>query len=557
MLRRSDTYDQLYRDFRWEIPDAFNIGIAVADAWAAREPDRIALYDFGADPGSQGIAAKPRTLSFGELARKSNAVASSLRAMGIRPGDRVALLLPQSFETVVAHVAVYKVGAIAVPLALLFGPEALEFRLRFAGAKAVFTNREGGQSIATLRSRLPDLQHMIIVATEGRTAGADVRDFESLLKDAAFTPVETGPDDPALMIFTSGTTGPPKGALHGHRVLLGHLPGYEMAYNFFPQQDDVMWTPADWAWAGGLLNALLPALLHGVPVAFGRFERFNPKTAFTLMETAKVTCAFLPPTALRMMKNAGVDPRDYDLKLRAIMSAGEQLGRETYEWAQNAFGFAVNEFYGQTECNLVLGSCVEIGASKAGATGKAVPGHKVAVIDADGNELPHGQIGQIAVQAPDPVMFLGYWQDEPATAKKFVGNWMITGDQGHVDEDGYFHFFGRDDDVITSAGYRIGPGEIEDCLSGHPAVALAAAVGKPDAVRTEIVKAYVVLRAGFGGDAALAEDIKQFVRARLSAHEYPREVEFVTEIPLTTSGKVIRRMFRERAREEAMQAIIS
>lgn len=221
MLRRSDTYDQLYRDFRWEIPDAFNIGVAVADAWAAKEPNRIALYDFGADPGSQGIAAKPRTLGFGDLARQSNAVASSLRAMGIRPGDRVALLLPQSFETVVAHVAVYKLGAIAVPLALLFGPEALAFRLRFAGAKAVFTNREGGQSIATLRSRLPDLQHMIIVATEGRTADADVRDFESLLKDPAFTPFETGPDDPALMIFTSGTTGPPKGALHGHRVLLG------------------------------------------------------------------------------------------------------------------------------------------------------------------------------------------------------------------------------------------------------------------------------------------------------------------------------------------------
>jgi len=292
-----------------------------------------------------------------------------------------------------------------------------------------------------------------------------------------------------------------------------------------------------------------------VPVAFGRFERFNSEAAFSVMEAAKVTCAFLPPTALRMMKNAVVDPTGYDLKLRAIMSAGEQLGRETYEWAEQAFGFAVNEFYGQTECNLVLGSCAEIGAGKAGATGKVVPGHRVAVIDANGNELPRGQVGQIAVRRPDPVMFLGYWQDDAATAKKFVGDWMTTGDQGHIDEDGYFHFFGRDDDVITSAGYRIGPGEIEDCLSGHPAVALAAAVGKPDPVRTEIVKAYVVLRDGFAADTALADDIRQFVRARLSAHEYPREVEFVTEIPLTTSGKVIRRLFRERAREEAARTV--
>jgi len=553
MLQRSDSYDELYRDFRWQIPERFNIGVAVSDRWAAQDPDRVALYDFGG--GADRVAREPKTLSFGDLSRHSNALANSLRAMGVGAGDRVALLLPQSFETVIAHVAVYKLGAIAVPLALLFGPDALEFRLRFSGANTVFTNQAGARTISALRPRLPALRHVIVVCPDRAGLSKGEQDFAGLLNDVAFTAVDTIPDDPALMIFTSGTTGPPKGALHGHRVLLGHLPGYEMAYNFFPQANDVLWTPADWAWAGGLLNALLPALYHGVPVAFGRFERFDPATAFALMEAAKVTCAFLPPTALRMMKNAGIDPARYDLKLRAVMSAGEQLGRETYEWAQKSFGFAVNEFYGQTECNLVLGSCAQIGATRAGATGKAVPGHRVAVIDAEGNALPPGTIGQIAVQQPDPVMFLGYWQDDAATEKKFVGDWMTTGDQGHVDEDGYFHFFGRDDDVITSAGYRIGPGEIEDCLSGHPAVALAAAVGKPDAVRTEIVKAYIVLRDGFVGDAALGDDIKQFVRARLSAHEYPREVEFVGEIPLTTSGKVIRRIFREHARDEAARRI--
>jgi acetyl-CoA synthetase len=352
------------------------------------------------------------------------------------------------------------------------------------------------------------------------------------------------------MIFTSGTTGPPKGALHGHRVLLGHLPGYEMAYDFPARDNDVVWTPADWAWAGGLLNALLPALYLGMPVVFGRFERFNPAEAYALMDRRAVTLTFLPPTALRMLKASGVKP-PVTLRLRAVLSAGEQLGAATYDWARSAFGFSVNEFYGQTECNLVLGSAHAIGASRAGVTGRVVPGHDVAVIDNAGNALPSGEIGQIAVRRPDPVMFLGYWNDEMATRAKFLGDWMLTGDQGFVDADGYFHFFGRDDDVITSAGYRIGPGEIEDCLAAHPAVALAAAVGKPDPVRTEIVKAFVVLRDGFEPGEALSEDLKQWVRARLSAHEYPREIDFVDQIPLTTTGKVIRRHFREQAVAEA------
>ncbi|HHZ10171.1 MAG TPA: AMP-binding protein, partial [Rhizobiales bacterium] len=251
------------------------------------------------------------------------------------------------------------------------------------------------------------------------------------------------------------------------------------------------------------------------------------------------------------LKGAGDLVARHRLELRAVCSAGEALGRETHEWACSAFGVSVNEFYGQTECNLVLGSCGAIGATSPGATGLPVPGHTVAIIDAAGRPLPPGAVGQIAVRRPDPVMFLGYWQNAEATEKKFVGDWMTTGDQGIADERGFVHFFGRDDDVITSAGYRIGPGEIEDCLTGHPAVALAAAVGKPDPLRTEIVKAYVVLKDGVERSAALAEEIRLWVRERLSAHEYPREVEFVDSMPLTTTGKVIRRIFRDRARREA------
>ena len=540
MLERRDDYASLYRDFRWVIPERFNIGVAVADRWAARDPDRTALFDYRAD-------GAPVRLTYSALARQSNAFANALRSRGVRSGDRVALLLPQSFETVIAHLAIYKLGAIAVPLALLFGVEALEYRLQTAGVRLVVTNATGAAKLSRISGRLPGLDGIVVVGG----GGAD--EFGRLVTDNSedFVAEETGPDDPALMIFTSGTTGPPKGALLPHRVLLGHLPGVQMAYEFLPQPGDLMWTPADWAWAGGLLNALLPSLYLGVPVVAARFEKFDPETALVLMEKMRVKNAFIPPTALRMLRSVPDIRRRFQLELRSVCSAGESLGRETFEWAKAALGVTPNEFYGQTECNLVLGSCAGIGVSRAGAIGKVVPGHRVAIIDSEGRRMRPGEVGQIAVARPDPVMFLEYWQNPDATAKKFIGDWMTTGDQGVEDEDGYVQFFGRDDDVITSAGFRIGPGEIEDCLTGHPAVALAAAIGKPDVLRTEIVKAYVVLKDGVSGSPELAAEISQWVRERLSAHEYPREVEFVDSMPLTTTGKVIRRIFRDRAKREA------
>lgn len=540
MLERRTSYEALCRDFAWKIPPRFNIGTAVSDHWASREPDRVALIDYRPD----GEAAR---LSFGDLTRQSNALADSLRKAGIRRGDRVALLLPQSFETAIAHVAIYKLGCIAVPLALLFGVEALEYRLQTAGCAAIVTNDAGFAKVSAIAARLTDLK--LIVSTEG---SKEALNFRRLVAhgSSVFAVEDTTPDDPAMMIFTSGTTGPPKGALHGHRVLLGHLPGIQLAQEFLPQPGDIAWTPADWAWAGGLLNLLLPSLYFGLPVVVGRFDKFDPEAALLLMERCGVRNAFIPPTALRMLKTVPDIGRRFRLKLRSIGSAGESLGRETYDWAKAELGLTVNEFYGQTECNAVLASCAALGVSRGGAIGKAVPGHSVAIIDEWGRPLPVGEAGQIAVARPDPVMFLGYWDNPEATEKKFIGDWMTTGDQGVQDADGYVSFFGRDDDVITSAGFRIGPGEIEDCLTGHPAVALAAAVGKPDALRTEIVKAYVVLKDGFAGSSVLAGEISQWVRERLSAHEYPREVEFVDSMPLTTSGKVIRRIFRDRAKRE-------
>ena len=246
------------------------------------------------------------------------------------------------------------------------------------------------------------------------------------------------------------------------------------------------------------------------------------------------------------MLRAVPPPRDrHQLRLRTLGSGGEQLGAETYQWGREALGLTINEFYGQTECNLVLSSCAAIGVSRPGAIGRPVPGHEVAVIRPDGTPCGVGEAGQIAVRRPDPVMFLDYWQRPQATADKFVGDYMTTGDQAVRDEDGYVHFVGRDDDVITSCGYRIGPGEIEDCLLKHPAVALAAVVGKPDELRTEIVKAFVVLKPDVEADSSLAGNIQNFVRERLSAHEYPREVAFIDEMPMTTTGKIIRRLLRE------------
>jgi acetyl-CoA synthetase len=355
------------------------------------------------------------------------------------------------------------------------------------------------------------------------------------------------------MIFTSGTTGPPKGALHGHRVLPGHIPGMQFAHEGFPQAGDKLWTPSDWAWAGGLLNALLPALMLGVPVVSSPAQKFDAQMAFRIMEEMQVRNAFIPPTALRLLKSID-NPRSlFDLKLRTVGSAGEALGRETYEWARAVLGVTVNEFYGQTECNFVLSSSAAFGTTRAGAIGRPTPGHLVAVVDADGRELAAGVTGQIAIRRPNPVMFLGYWQDEAATEAKFVGDWLMTGDLGKRDADGYLAFVGRDDDVITSSGYRIGPSEIEDCIGGHPAVQLAAAVGKPDRLRTEIVKAYVVLVPGHEPSEALAAEIRNWVKTRLSMHEYPREIEFVASLPLTTSGKVIRRQLKEQAAAEAAQ----
>jgi len=482
--------------------------------------------------------------SFGAIARQSNRLANVLTRLGIGREDRVAILLGQGLETALTHVAAYKLGAIAVPLFVLFGEEALSYRLTDSGARILITDAANWPKVAAIRDRLGELAHVLVVDGGGVDA---TQDFAAMLARAgdSFSAIDTAADDPAIIIYTSGTTGPPKGALHAHRVLLGHLPGVEMPQRLFPQPGDLFWTPADWAWIGGLFDVLLPAWHHGIPVVARRFAKFDPHAALALMARHCVRNVFLPPTALKLMRQADIARTD-GVALRSIGSGGETLGAELLDWGRTAFDVTINEFYGQTECNLVVANNADLMPLRPGSMGREVPGHEVAIVDELGQCVAPGITGEIAIRRPDPVMFLGYWNNAAATQAKFAGEFLLTGDIGRCDDDGHFWYAGRRDDVITSGGYRIGPAEIEDCLLRHPAVAMAAAIGVPDALRTEIVKACVVLKPNVAPSDELVRNIQNHVRSRLAAHEYPRIVEFMTELPLTATGKVMRRELRDR-----------
>ena len=536
MLTRKSTYDDVYRSFRWCVPEYYNIGVDVCDKWA-EERDRLALI-------YEDEEGKSEKFTFWALKGLSNRLANALKAYGVERGDRVGILLPQCPETAIAHVAIYKLGGIAIPLFTLFGPDALEYRLGNSEAKAVITDGSNIEKIMQIKGKLPHLK--IIIATKAK-AEDGVHDFwKSVEKGASdFEPVKTKADDPALIIYTSGTTGPPKGALHAHRVVLGHVPGVEFFHNFFPQKDDVYWTPADWAWIGGLIDVLLPSWHHGVPVVAYRAKKFDPEQAFHFISKYGIRNAFMPPTALKMMRQVKDPRKRYDYRMRTIGCGGETLGEELLDWGKEVMGLTINEFYGQTEVNLVVGNCCEIMQVRRGSMGKPIPGHRVEVVDEEGNVVAPGTVGEVAIQRPDPVMFLEYWRNPEATKDKFVKDWALTGDLAKKDGDGYLWFVGRKDDLITSSGYRIGPAEIEDCLIKHKSVAMAAVIGSPDPVRGEIVKAFIVLKPEVSPSTALHEEIQNFVKTRLAAHEYPREIDFVKELPMTTTGKIMRRELRK------------
>jgi acetyl-CoA synthetase len=545
-----DQYRALYDDFRWHVPREFNIAEACCRRWA-QESSRIALH-YEDESGLGG------SYTYAALQADANRLSNALQSLGVEPGDRVAIVLPQSPETIVSHVAIYQMGAVAMPLSLLFGPDALEYRLQDSDTVVAIVDATALPAFASIRANCPALKHLVVVGVNDGEGHA----WSALLSKSSdrFALVATLAEDPALLIYTSGTTGPPKGALMPHRALIGNLPGFVASQDWFPQKGDVFWSPADWAWTGGLMDALLPTLYFGFPIV-GVRGRFSPERAFELMQRYRVTSAFLFPTALKMMMKTVAEPRSrYALSLRSMMSAGESVGATVFAWCREALGITVNEMFGQTEMNYIVGNSQLRWPARPGSMGRPYPGHRVAVIDDDGNVLPPGTVGEVAIHRRDihgdldPIFFLGYWRNPAATKNKFTGDWSRTGDLASTDVDGYLWYQGRADDVFKAAGYRIGPSEIENCLVKHRAVANVAVVPKPDAERGAVVKAYVVLAAGFEGSPALVDELQKHVRGQLAPYEYPKEIEFIAELPMTTTGKVQRRVLRDLEAKRAANA---
>ena len=560
-------YDALHRGFGWSVPERFNMAEVCSRRWAA-DPDRrrgVAVVATAPDRPDQ-------THTYADLQAAANRLSNALVRLGVQRGDRVAIVMPQRFETAVAYMAVLQMGAVGMPLSQLFGPEALAFRLQDSQAVAAIGDASTLAALHEVRAQCPDLRALLAVDA----SAPDALDWSEALRSSAseFTLVDTAADDPAVLIYTSGTTGNPKGALIPHRALIGNLSGFVCSQNWFgfdPQDASrpspaVFWSPADWAWTGGLMDALLPTLYFGRPIV-AHSGRFSPALAFELMQRHRVTHTFLFPTALKAMMKAFPEPRgQFRLQLQAIMSAGEAVGDAVFAYGQQQLGVTINEMFGQTEINYVVGNCSLMYPAKPGSMGKGYPGHRVAVIDDEGRECPVGVAGDVAVHRrdihgdPDPIFFLGYWRNEAATQKKFTGDpqnsWCRTGDMAVADADGYLWYQGRSDDMFKAAGYRIGPSEIENCLVKHPAVANAAVVPQPDEERGAIVKAYIVLaqeylsaqaapvRGDAAAEAALVRELQAHVKGQLAPYEYPKAIEFIDALPMTTTGKVQRRVLR-------------
>ncbi len=596
-----DAYAAMHQGFRWQVDEYFNIAQVCCRRWAEAEGPGLATKRVAIRAHHE--RAKSTFYTYPELQAAADALSHVLRGLGVQGGDRVAIVMPQRFETAVAYMAVFQMGAVAMPLSMLFGPEALEYRLQDSDAVLAICDESSIANVQLVRDRCPALR--TVVAAGAATGQGDINYDEALAgQQRPFPPVKTRADDAAILIYTSGTTGPPKGALLAHRALIGNLPGFVCSQNWFgfdpypdsrtpspargragveastkrakpsagDQNTSVFWSPADWAWTGGLMDALLPTLYFGRPiVAFN--GRFSPELAFSLMAQQGVTHTFLFPTALKAMMKAYPRPRhDFKLKLQAMMSAGEAVGDAVFAWCRDELGVTVNEMFGQTEINYVVGNCSALWPAKPGSMGKGYPGHRVAVIDEDGKECPVGVPGDVAVNRfdvhgdPDPIFFLGYWKKEQATRDKFTGDWCRTGDMARRDADGYLWYEGRADDVFKAAGYRIGPGEIENCLVKHPAVANAAVVPKPDRERGAVVKAYVVLAPDFIAkrahdsrargqfDSELVAELQAHVKGLLAPYEYPKEIEFIDALPMTTTGKVQRRVLKLQEEERFRHA---
>jgi len=551
--REWESYDELYEAFEWEVPETFNMATYLCDRWAntgdggeSTDDGRIALF-------AESEAGERETYTFEELRRAANGLADFLAARGVSRGDRVGVNVPQKPETVIAHLAAWKLGAVSVPLSTLFGPDALSYRLDDSGAIACVVDASNVDTLREVRGGLEPLETVVTVDAapeDGETGFAEAIDTgKGQSGERAVETVATDAEEDAIIIYTSGTTGDPKGVRHAHRVLLGHLPLFLTTFcNMDIEAEDVYWTPAEWAWIASLFDVVLPGLFYGKPVLAYSGGAFDPQETFSLIERYELTNVFAPPTALRMLMQA--DPAPYDLEsIRVLPSGGESLGDSIVAWAEEVFdGAAVQEGYGQTEANMLVGDCTALADFREGTIGLPGPGHEIAIVDRETTEsLDFEEVGEIAVRyAGNPVCFKEYWKNPEATGEKIRDGWLCTEDLGEISEDGYMTFHGRADDVIISAGYRIGPEEVEDCLASHDAVADAAVIGVPDEERGEVPEAFCVLTTGHEPSEELKGDLREHVSERLAAYEYPRAIKFLEELPTTVTGKVRRASLRNR-----------
>jgi acetyl-CoA synthetase len=559
-----DDYETARDDFEWDLPASYNPGVEMV---RKHDPEATGLVVAPTDAAGDGHVER---YSFGDLDARSTALAAGLLARGVEPGDRVGVCLPQVVATPLAHLACWKAGAVSVPLTTLFGRDALEHRLGDAEAVALVA---AGSVLDDLRTAdLPTLESLFTVDadTEEAAAVADALDathepFGALAKDAdaaAFEPHDATPGTRTAIMYTSGSTGPPKGVLHSHALWLGRAAAAQHFFEGYrvrpegPADDVTVWTPADWAWGAALGGTLMGAWHHGHRIVGAPRGSFDPEWAFGLMERFDVTHAFLPPTAIRMLMTVDTPADRWDLSLSAIGSAGEPLTPEILEWADTELpGVSVNEFYGQTELNLVVGNNRRWFDAEPGSMGKPFPGYDLALLDPETREpVEEGEIGEIALKPGDPrVFFDEYWNRPEATAAKTVERdgepWFLTDDLATRDEAGYVRFRSRTDDVILTAGYRVGPLEVEQVLLDHPDVEQAGVVGVPDDMRGEVIRAYVQPVGGLAADEhdRVREELRAACRERLAEYEYPRGIEFVDELPTTSTGKIRRKELRDGA----------
>ena len=532
--------------------DRFRIGIPLKANIAA---DTVGLFAKGekADHTAhihERLDGTIESYTFAELDRLACRFAHCLTELGVKRGEPVVIHTAQTPQTGIAHLAIYKIGAVALTMSHLYGNKAVCHVLADSRARVIVTNSAYWSDLRTIAKSVPDLEHFIVC---GEPVGNEI-DFDDCIASQPdyFEPVTTATEEPAILMYTSGSTGMPKGLLHSHRIIHAYVPSLSLVYNLeLDHPNAIFWSPADWAWVGGLLDLVLPAWQHGQTV-ISTMQRFSAKWAFEFMEKHQVTHSFMTPTALKRLAEIRHPRKKWNLAMRVICTGGESLPGDVMRWANEEFQIVCNEFYGLTEFNHMVGCCQALFPTIPGSMGLAFPGRTVAIIDEMGVEQPDSKVGEIASWRPhDPSLFLGYWGNLGVPKHMKLGNWLRSGDLAVRDGNGYFWYHGRNDDLIKSAGYRIGPNEVEDALVSHPDVAEAAVVAKPDRERGSIVMAYVRLMAGAEESGKTRRMLQDYVKQNLAYYKYPREIEFVDSFPLTSSGKIRRNVLRARAAESS------